>query len=128
VVRAYAIPTELDLNYTYTILVSFGLKMPTLYEYFGIVVKFFSNEHWPIHVHAFYGNEFGCKVEFNLKLIGDKKYCIGRIRGYKMLPHSQLRDLEKLIDTYQFEIIQSWIKFVVLYQRIKKHRITKRIK
>lgn len=26
--------------------------MPTIYEYFGIVFKFFSDEHEPIHVHV----------------------------------------------------------------------------
>jgi hypothetical protein len=26
--------------------------MPKLYEYFGIIVLFYSNEHEPIHVHG----------------------------------------------------------------------------
>ncbi len=26
--------------------------MPKLYEYFGIVVMFYSNEHEPVHVHG----------------------------------------------------------------------------
>ena len=26
--------------------------MPKLYEYFGLVVFFYANEHEPIHVHA----------------------------------------------------------------------------
>ncbi|HRE09229.1 MAG TPA: DUF4160 domain-containing protein [Ignavibacteria bacterium] len=28
--------------------------MPKLYEYLGIVVMFYSNEHTPIHVHGNY--------------------------------------------------------------------------
>ena len=28
--------------------------MPKLYEYMGIVILFYSNEHTPIHVHAKY--------------------------------------------------------------------------
>ena len=28
--------------------------MPKLYEYFGIIVLFYSNEHEPIHVHGKY--------------------------------------------------------------------------
>lgn len=28
--------------------------MPKLYEYFGVVVYFFSREHEPIHVHGKY--------------------------------------------------------------------------
>lgn len=107
---------------------NFYKKMPTLYEYFGIVIKFFSNEHWPIHVHAFYGHHFGCKVEFDFKQVGKKKYHIRKIKGYYMLPNAQLHDLDKLIQTYQSEILRSWFNFVVLNKRIRKQRITKRIK
>jgi hypothetical protein len=31
--------------------------MPTIYEYLGILIFFYSNEHEPIHVHGKY-NEF----------------------------------------------------------------------
>lgn len=40
--------------------------MPKLYEYLGIVVRFFSDEHEPIHIHAFYG-EYQLKVELIIK-------------------------------------------------------------
>lgn len=37
--------------------------MPKLYEYFGLIILFYSNEHEPIHVHAKYqGTE--SKAEF----------------------------------------------------------------
>lgn len=98
--------------------------MPTLYEYFGIVIKFFSNEHWPIHVHAFYGADYACKVEFDIK---KKTHFYRKVRGYKVLPTAQMRDLKKLINTYESDIIQSWINFVVLNKKISKQRITKRI-
>lgn len=29
--------------------------MPTIYKYIGIIIRFFSDEHEPIHVHAEYG-------------------------------------------------------------------------
>ena len=112
------------LRWQEEIKLSFEPKMPTLYEYFGIMVKFFSNEHWPIHVHAFYGDEFACKVEFDVK---KKTHCFRKVRGYKILPNAQMHDLKKLINTYQSDIIQSWINFVVLNKRIPKQRITKRI-
>ena len=37
--------------------------MPKLYEYFGLVVMFYSNEHEPVHVHGLYqGRE--CRADF----------------------------------------------------------------
>lgn len=37
--------------------------MPKLYEYFGLIIFFYSNEHEPIHVHGKYQNTEG-KAEF----------------------------------------------------------------
>ena len=37
--------------------------MPKIYEYLGIILFFYSNEHEPIHVHAQYG-EYESKAEF----------------------------------------------------------------
>ena len=35
--------------------------MPKIYDYFGIVFLFYSNEHEPLHVHAKYGD---CETVF----------------------------------------------------------------
>ena len=40
--------------------------MPTLYEYFGLFIYFYADDHLPIHVHAEYA-ERSCKVEFIIK-------------------------------------------------------------
>jgi len=37
--------------------------MPKIYEYLGILIFFYSNEHEPIPVHAKY-DEFESKAEF----------------------------------------------------------------
>lgn len=36
--------------------------MPKLYEYLGIIIFFYSNEHEPVNVHGRYG-EFESKAE-----------------------------------------------------------------
>jgi len=37
--------------------------MPKIYEYLGIIIFFYANEHEPIHVHARYGDRES-KAEF----------------------------------------------------------------
>ena len=37
--------------------------MPKIYEYLGLIIFFYSNEHEPIHVHARYGSQES-KAEF----------------------------------------------------------------
>ena len=39
---------------------------PKLFEYKGIEVFFYADEHLPVHVHAYYGSKYGMKVEFIL--------------------------------------------------------------
>jgi len=39
--------------------------MPKLYEYLGIIIMFYSNEHEPVHVHGKHGGK-ECKAEIIL--------------------------------------------------------------
>ena len=36
--------------------------MPKIFEYFGFIFFFYSNEHEPIHVHVMHN---GCKPKYN---------------------------------------------------------------
>ena len=35
----------------------FNYNMPKIFEYFGFIFYFFSNEHEPIHVHVLHGGK-----------------------------------------------------------------------
>ena len=52
--------------------------MPKLYEYFGLIVLFYSNEHEPIHVHGKY-QEKESKAEI---IFENGKFVEVRIRAY----------------------------------------------
>ncbi|SLM27653.1 conserved hypothetical protein [Desulfamplus magnetovallimortis] len=51
--------------------------MPKLYEYFGLIVLFYSNEHEPVHVHGKYQG-----MENKAEIIIDN----GDIIGIRYLP------------------------------------------
>ena len=101
--------------------------MPKLYEYFGLVVFFFANEHEPIHVHGRYqGSEMKAEIVVeNGKVIEIR---IKPVRGKKPLPQSQLSDFRELIEHYADEIVQKWIDFFVLGKQIKPRAINRRLK
>ncbi len=100
--------------------------MPKLFEYLGLIIRFFSNEHDPIHVHAFYEN-YQTKIDFIVKngIIIDVKY--SKVKGYEMIPLEKIKDLKKLIEVYKYEIIQLWIKYFVLHESIKSKKITTKL-
>ncbi len=58
--------------------------MPKIFEYLGIIIFFYSNEHEPIHVHAQSG-EFESKAEFYIENGVIKEINIINIKGRKPL-------------------------------------------
>ena len=102
--------------------------MPTIIEYFGIVLKFFSKEHLPIHVHAYYGGGYGMKVEFYFKGNDIVKKQYKTLKGYSTFKPAQMRDLKKLIDKYEYDIANDWVTFVIKNQRVTRKIIRRKIR
>lgn len=101
--------------------------MPKLYEYMGIVVLFYSNEHEPVHVHGKYQGR-----EMRAELIVENGRVVNIImkpvRGRRPLEGAQLKDFEAIVGHYSDEIVQKWIDYFVLHRPIKPEVITRRIK
>ena len=100
---------------------------PKLLEYQGITVKFFSDEHEPIHVHCVYG-EYQTKVELHVKdkKVVDIKY--KKVKGYDPIPENKMKDVKDLIEEYKDEIVTDWINFFVYHTEVKVRKITKKLK
>ncbi len=101
--------------------------MPKLYEYFGLIILFYSNEHQPIHVHGKYQNREN-KAEFIIidgKII-DIKY--SSVRGRDPLDNSEMKKFKSLVEHFKEEIIQKWIDFFLLNKEIKVEKITHTLK
>ena len=101
--------------------------MPTLYEYFGLIIYFFSNEHEPIHVHAKCENRI-VKAEIFIK---DGKIIKIKIKpdGRNIpLKDSEIKKFNEILKHYAFDITQKWFEYFVLHKKIKRVKITKRLK
>jgi hypothetical protein len=101
--------------------------MPRLYEYFGLIVLFYSNEHEPVHVHGKYQ---GCesRAEFIIENGRIVEIRYSPVRGKEPLPTSQLGDFRTLVEQYAEEIVQKWIDYFVLHRPIQAKRITRRLR
>src|SRR5438045_6970192 len=73
--------------------------MPKLYEYLGIVVLFYSNEHEPVHVH---GRRQGRESRAELTLENGRVVQINytSVRGRRPLNPSELKDFQTLVEHY----------------------------
>ncbi len=100
--------------------------MPKIFEYFGFIFYFYSNEHEPIHVHVIHGAK---ESIFDLIMMnGD----LAEIRVREKKGADPLTDKEKhtamaFIDKYHKNIIDKWVKFFVLKQAIRSTVIKKKI-
>ena len=96
--------------------------MPKIFEYFGFVFFFYSNEHEPIHVHVTHS---GRQSIFEL-IILDGELVEVRVRekaGEEPLPAKDQKVAETFIQKYYPNIISKWIKFFVLKQAVKSTTI-----
>ena len=100
--------------------------MPKLYEYLGLTVMFYSNEHKPIHVHGkFQGKESKAEIIFeNGKF---KEIKITNVKGKSSLESKELKKLQALVETYKDDITKKWIDFFVYNKEIKSETISKKL-
>jgi hypothetical protein len=101
--------------------------MPKIFEYLGIVIFFYSDDHEPIHIHARYGDTQS-KAEFIIKDGKIIEIVIKPINGWDMLKNKDLKNFNEFLKVYADKIVEKWIDFFVLKKRVTFEKITKRLR
>jgi hypothetical protein len=101
--------------------------MPKIFEYLGILIFFYSNEHEPIHVHAKKG-ELESRAEFFIVNGEISEIKITNISGVRPLKGKDLNDFEVFLEKYADKIIEKWISYFIYHKDVKFEKITKRLK
>jgi len=101
--------------------------MPKIFEYLGIIIMFYSNEHEPIHVHG-QQSEYESKAEFYIENGVINEIKIKTVKGKKPLKGKDLRNLQDFLEVYAEQIVQKWIDYFVYHKEVKFERITKKLK
>ncbi len=96
--------------------------MPKLYEYLGIVIFFYSNEHEPIHVHGRHG-EFESKIEIIINNGAIQGLKLKNVPGKRPLPSTQAKQFKTLVTKLADEIVQSWVNYFVYHKKIVAKKI-----
>lgn len=101
--------------------------MPKLYEYFGLIVMFYANEHEPVHVHGkFQGRESRAEIILVNGAITGIRYT--GIVGRAPLEPNEMRFFQEIVTVKADDIVSKWIDFFVLHKSITPERITRRVK
>jgi hypothetical protein len=100
--------------------------MPKIFEYLGVLIFFYSNEHEPIHVHGKY-NGLESKAEFYI-VDGDiVEIKIKLVKGRRPLTGSNLKDFEVFLEKYADKIVEKWVDYFVYHKNIEFEKINTRI-
>ena len=92
--------------------------MPKLYEYLGILIYFYSNEHEPIHVHGRHaGRESRAEIILENGRVVEVEF--GEVPGKRPLEGQKLKDFEALVESKAGEIVERWVNFFVNNVRTK---------
>ena len=75
--------------------------MPKIYEYFGIVLQFHSNDHEPIHFHAKYGNS---KVKVSFFIEDGIIFRTTYKEELGKFPPAKLKELKKFVSVYKYNL------------------------
>ena len=100
--------------------------MPKIFEYFGFIFLFYSNEHEPIHVHV---NKEGHEAIFEILMEGGKLTELRRRTSNKMLPLSEkdAATAEAFVRKYYKNIVEKWVNFFIYKKRVRSTKITKKL-
>ena len=100
--------------------------MPKLYEYFGLIFLFYSNEHDPIHIHGRYqGRESKAEIIYeNGKF---KEIIIKNVRGKRPLDAANLKKFKRVVEVYREDIVRKWVDFFIYNIEISSETITKKL-
>ena len=101
--------------------------MPKLFEYLGIIIMFYSNEHEPIHVHGkFQGME--SKAEIIVKEGKIVDVIVKDVKGKKPLSSSKVKDFKDFVEAFSDQIVQRWVDYFVYHKSIKCIKIEGKVK
>jgi len=100
--------------------------MPKLYEYFGLIVFFYSNEYEPIYVHGKYQDRES-KAEIIIVDGVIQGIQISRVQGRRPLEGNPLNDFEALVRHFADDIVKKWVDYFVYHKHVSPEKIQRKI-
>lgn len=101
--------------------------MPKIYEYLGIIIMFYSNEHEPIHVHGKYQG-FESKAEIVIEEGRVIDIVLKDVKGKRPLPSKELKEFNLFVSKFKDDIVVKWIDYFVYHKSIECIKIEGKVK
>jgi len=86
--------------------------MPKLYNYLGIIIYFYSDEHLPVHVHGKFA-EYESKAEIIFIAGAIKEVRLRTVKGRRPLKKKERELFLEIVNDKAQEIVEKWFGYFV---------------
>jgi len=99
--------------------------MPKIFQYLNFIIRFYTNDHLPIHVHVQL-QEKEMKVEFHIS--GDSVTLLfKKVKGKKLLTETEANDVAVFLKKYYKQVVEKWEMVFIYHKKVKCDVIKKRM-
>jgi hypothetical protein len=100
--------------------------MPKIFQYLSYLIRFYTNDHLPIHVHVKL-QQRETKVEF--LIAGDDVTLVFRkIKGKTPLTEAEANEVAVFLKAYDKQIIEKWQTVFIFHKSVKCEVIRKKLR
>ena len=100
--------------------------MPKIFEYLTFIIRFYTNEHLPIHVHI-QRQDKEIKAEF---IFSDNEVILvfKKVKGKEPLTMAECHEVSVFLKAYYKQIVEKWNKVFVYHQKVSCQVISKKLR
>jgi hypothetical protein len=100
--------------------------MPKIFEYLAYIIRFYSNDHLPVHVHVQI-QEREAKVEL---LFDDENIILlfKKVKGKEPITEKEAKEISVFLKAYHEKIIEKWNKVFVYHQKVNCEIVKEKVK
>ena len=99
--------------------------MPKIFQYLHYIIRFYTNEHLPIHVHVQIQDR-EIKIEFLIS--GDGLTLVfKKVKGKIPLTESEAKEVAVFLKAYYKKIIDKWQTVFIYHKKVKCDVINKKL-
>jgi len=117
---------KLNIELDNGIIIITKVLMPKIFQYLNYIIRFYTNEHLPVHVHV-QKQDKEIKVEFNIS--GDNiTLLFKKVKGKTPLTENEANEVAIFLKSFYKEIIDKWQTVFIYQKKVKCDVINKKLK
>ncbi len=99
--------------------------MPKIFQYLQYIIRFYTNEHLPIHVHVQIQDR---EIKIELLISGDDITLVfKKVKGKTPLTEAEAKEVAVFLKAYYKKIIDKWQTVFIYHKKVKCDVINKKL-